>query len=184
MRIYSALYDDYCHFDKYFKDSERQTISGPNIKHKGLLILHGGADISPSLYGEPNIAAHAGTQPSSRDLREIAMLDFWLEKKWPVFGICRGMQLLTARLGGKLIQHVNNHAGGSHEMVTDTGDVLQVNSAHHQMCDISKVDGAKLVGWTPTKLSDVYIAGLEPEKEPEAVHFQKHNQCQNANTTH
>ena len=176
MRVYSALYDDFCHAQEFFPGVETLTISSIAFAKKpGLLILHGGSDISPKMYKEVNVASHAGNTPSARDIREAAILEHWLKNKWPVFGICRGMQLITACLGGKLIQHVNNHTGGGHEMVTDDGEQLQVNSAHHQMCDVTNIEGAKIVGWTPKKLSDVYIGGSAPEKEPEAVYFQKHN---------
>ena len=126
MRVYSALYDDFCHSQEFFKGVETVCISGiDGAKKPGLLILHGGSDISPSMYNEVNVASHASDRPSSRDARESAMLQYWLDKKWPVFGICRGMQMITACLGGKLIQHVNNHTGGGHEMENTPTQALQ-----------------------------------------------------------
>jgi putative glutamine amidotransferase len=78
------------------------------------LVLAGGADIGPSLYGadpEPLTV----TRPD-RDGGETALLRRALERDTPVLGICRGMQLLVAAAGGRLHQHlpeVLGHQGHS-----------------------------------------------------------------------
>ena len=74
------------------------------------LLLIGGADIDPSTYGaerEPDLEA---TYPD-RDEFEVAMLNGALDRGMPVFGICRGMQLINVALGGTLLQHLPDVEG-------------------------------------------------------------------------
>ena len=175
MKVYSALFQDFAHLDKFYGGKAHAIRSREEVTKPGILILHGGSDISPSLYGEPVNGAVASNSPSPRDKVELELLTMWTMNKWPVLGICRGMQLMTAAYGGKLIQHVNNHAGHDHWMEVDTGEQIPVNSYHHQMCNVSNIKGAKVVGWAPEKLSDVYVGGPEPEQEAEAVFFEEHN---------
>jgi putative glutamine amidotransferase len=76
------------------------------------LLLIGGADIDPSSYGverDPDLEATY----RDRDDFEIAMLNGALERGMPVFGICRGMQLINVALGGTLIQHLPEVEGAN-----------------------------------------------------------------------
>lgn len=103
------------------------------LEEADLVVFLGGADIDPSLYGEQ---AMRGTSfDTKRDEREIATFTKATELGIPMFGICRGMQFLHVMNGGKLYQHVPNHAGMPHR-ITDvqTGEVLIASSLHHQMC--------------------------------------------------
>ncbi len=69
------------------------------------LIIAGGADVNPSRYGaEPHVATAAWRD--DRDVSEFALLDAAEVLGLPVFGICRGMQVMAARAGGSLHQHV------------------------------------------------------------------------------
>jgi putative glutamine amidotransferase len=74
------------------------------------LILQGGADIDPRLYGEDRTAL-VGTTDSARDRFELDLLRAFAEYGKPVFGICRGMQLINVAYGGTLHQDLN--AGGA-----------------------------------------------------------------------
>jgi putative glutamine amidotransferase len=74
------------------------------------LILSGGADIDPAAYGEQAHPETRGTWPE-RDAFELAITRRALELDLPVFGICRGMQLLNVALGGTLLQHVPDSVG-------------------------------------------------------------------------
>jgi putative glutamine amidotransferase len=76
------------------------------------LLLIGGADIEPALYGAQREPATEITYPA-RDRFEIALLNGAIERRLPVLGICRGMQILNVALGGTLIQDVVA-ADGSH----------------------------------------------------------------------
>lgn len=156
------------------------TLTDPKeLQEKDILILHGGADISPLLYKKsPSRYTHAD-QPSRRDVIEWNMLQRAIELGVPIIGICRGGQMLCAAAGGILAQHVNNH-GGNHDVDTHDGQRLRVNSIHHQMM---VPDGTehKLLAWTAPKLSDVYWSTdahgqdvqITVEKEPELIYFPK-----------
>ncbi|MFJ5955999.1 gamma-glutamyl-gamma-aminobutyrate hydrolase family protein [Paenarthrobacter sp. NPDC092416] len=68
------------------------------------LIVVGGPDVDPSLYGEQ---PHPATKPQPlRDRHDSALIRDALDRDLPLFAICRGAQLLNVVLGGTLIQHI------------------------------------------------------------------------------
>lgn len=68
------------------------------------LIVVGGPDVDPSLYGQ---APHPATKPQPlRDRHDSALIRAALGHELPLFAICRGAQLLNVVLGGTLIQHI------------------------------------------------------------------------------
>jgi gamma-glutamyl-gamma-aminobutyrate hydrolase PuuD len=75
------------------------------------LLLIGGADLDPAVYGATRDAATEATY-RDRDEFEIALLRGALKRGMPVLGICRGMQLINVALGGSLDQ----------DLVTPDGD--------------------------------------------------------------
>jgi putative glutamine amidotransferase len=74
------------------------------------LILTGGLDVQPELYGAQR---HPTTDPArpDRDAWEIALLRGALVRGIPVFGICRGLQLINVVYGGTLHQHLPEALG-------------------------------------------------------------------------
>ena len=66
-------------------------------------LFTGGQDVSPEIYGEEPKPA-CGERCPARDGLERELLHQALEKDRPVLGICRGIQLLNACLGGTLYQ--------------------------------------------------------------------------------
>ncbi|MFE9379364.1 gamma-glutamyl-gamma-aminobutyrate hydrolase family protein [Streptomyces sp. NPDC006855] len=74
------------------------------------LLVPGGPDIDPALYGE---AAHPVTRAMTPDADrvELALLSAALDAGLPVLGICRGMQLLNVLHGGSLHQHLPDVTG-------------------------------------------------------------------------
>lgn len=66
------------------------------------LVVAGGADVDPALYGQPNSACRRLDPP--RDKLELDLLKWAVESGRPVLAICRGMQLLNVALGGTLYQ--------------------------------------------------------------------------------
>ncbi len=67
------------------------------------LVLQGGADVSPHVYGqEPLNPAWAGDPV--RDRYEIELIEGFLQLGKPLLGICRGCQLLNVAFGGSLYQ--------------------------------------------------------------------------------
>lgn len=117
------------------------------------LILAGGQDISPHLYGEDPREGIKATSPK-RDAAEVALTEAVLATGKPILGICRGLQLINAMFGGTLyqdlsendkifIKHVQetptNHP--IHQVKVDPNSYLgsflpegfKVNSLHHQV---------------------------------------------------
>lgn len=110
------------------------------------IVLPGGTDIDPILYGAEPDPDLLPLEPERDDL-ELSLLSAALEAEVPVLGICRGIQVLNVHQGGTLHQHVPEHgrfdlpidstihqvsfAEGStlHELY---GPSAQVNSLHHQ----------------------------------------------------
>ncbi|HCJ49460.1 MAG TPA: gamma-glutamyl-gamma-aminobutyrate hydrolase [Microbacterium sp.] len=74
------------------------------------LILTGGLDVQPELYGAPR---HPLTDPAraDRDAWELALLAGARQRGIPVFGICRGLQLINVAYGGTLHQHLPEALG-------------------------------------------------------------------------
>jgi putative glutamine amidotransferase len=118
------------------------------------LLLCGGSDLDPSYYGEEPVPELGITVPE-RDAFEMALVGHALERGVPVFGICRGLQVLNVALGGTLYQDLPSQLHPdliahrqqvpkwqwSHEVEVDGDskvagimetDDLRVNSYHHQ----------------------------------------------------
>jgi putative glutamine amidotransferase len=130
------------------------------------LILPGGGDIDPAVYGRPR---HPRTHNVSlvRDRFELAVLQAALDRDLPVLAICRGMQLLNVGLGGTLEQHLGDRPGrlphdrdrpraeAAHKVRVVPDSVLAgalgttelaVNSHHHQGLE-RIADELTEVGW-------------------------------------
>lgn len=69
------------------------------------LLLTGGHDIAPAIYGEET-RPDCGEVVPERDEMEIKLLDMFMASDKPILGICRGIQLINAHLGGTLYQHI------------------------------------------------------------------------------
>ncbi len=74
------------------------------------LVLSGGPDVDPRLYGAERHAATEAVSPA-RDRAEIALVTGALERGLPVLAICRGSQVLNVALGGDLDQHLPDRVG-------------------------------------------------------------------------
>ena len=117
------------------------------------LIIPGGPDVDPRLYGEQPVWA-LGRTNYKRDLFEMALVKAAYKAGKPVLGICRGCQLINIAFGGTVyqdlpsqcpsayIQHAQQALGGYpvHEVRLTPGsalhqtfgDTAQINSRHHQ----------------------------------------------------
>ena len=157
-----------------------------NIKDVDLVYFGGGADVHPALYGHKNVASMVGHLPSLRDVFERQVFQDAVELNIPIFGICRGAQLLCALSGGSLIQDVEGHAGGDHMLTVvnaDTGrkeEAFSIPSTHHQMMNIDNINDADLLAWTAPR-SRKYIRDTNkvPHRDgtfdPEIVYFSNTN---------
>lgn len=128
-----------------------------NINDVDLVYFGGGQDVHPALYGHKNVASMVGHLPSLRDVFERQVFQDAVDLNIPIFGICRGAQLLCALSGGSLVQDVEGHAGGDHMLSgvrLDTArveELFPIPSTHHQMMNIDNVQAADLLAWTPPR---------------------------------
>ncbi len=76
------------------------------------LVMHGGADVWPGSYGEePLHEAWHGDRV--RDLYDTALVEAFQKVGKPIFGICRGLQLLNVAHGGTLYQDISTQRPGA-----------------------------------------------------------------------
>jgi gamma-glutamyl-gamma-aminobutyrate hydrolase PuuD len=71
------------------------------------LLLTGGGDIDPALYGQETRPEVAHVNPA-RDEFEIPLVRAAIERRMPTLCICRGAQVLNVALGGTLHQHISD----------------------------------------------------------------------------
>lgn len=174
MKIFSALYDWFHPLNTFFPDWECKGVDYPHeLDDKGILIIHGGGDISPSLYKKGRSSqSGADSKPSRRDMLEWELIKEAQKQGIFVFGICRGAQMLCAAAGGFLIQDVTNHAGSDHTVIDNNGKHFRVNSLHHQMQYPFNTVHEMLA--TSEKRSHHYIDEhnyIDVPCEPEAVYY-------------
>lgn len=75
------------------------------------LIVSGGKDIPPALYGEERLP-ETDPLPEDRPLFEFVLVRLFRERDKPVLGICYGCQLLNVAFGGTLVQDIPRQVGG------------------------------------------------------------------------
>ena len=136
------------------------------------LLLTGGGDMDPALFGEAPHATLYDVAPA-RDTLETSVLHVALDRGVPVLAVCRGLQVLNVALGGSLHQDVGTDPGTqmphsqkeprdqpTHKVKVTPGcrlaetlgaDELEVNSMHHQA--IKRLGrGLTAVAWAPDQI--------------------------------
>jgi len=93
------------------------------------LILAGGNDLDPALYGAEPDPRTAGIRPA-RDAGEVALLRAAIDADLPTLGICRGMQLMSAEPGGYVRHEISTVPGT--RLAGILGQRSEVPSYHHQ----------------------------------------------------
>jgi putative glutamine amidotransferase len=73
------------------------------------LLLTGGEDVQPDLYGKENEIGFCGETDPHRDTLEITLIRTALQLKIPILGICRGEQIINIALGGTLIVDIPSY---------------------------------------------------------------------------
>jgi putative glutamine amidotransferase len=159
------------------------------------LLLTGGGDVDPAIYGEPRHATFDAAE-SGRDEYEMALARAAVAKGIPFLAICRGMQVLNVAMGGTLFQDIPSQVTGAlehsvpqprvqiaHEVWVSTGSKLStlladhmedgetchVNSRHHQAVkDVA--DGFEVTATSP----DGVIEAMEKTGAPFCVAVQWH----------
>ncbi len=115
------------------------------------IIITGGEDINPLLYGDTVNLKLCGEINNRRDTLEKKLFDYAFENKVPLIGVCRGMQMINVALGGSLYGDIpleigtdvihRNNGEVMHEIVLTEScplifpegqDTFMVNSWHHQ----------------------------------------------------
>lgn len=143
----------------------------------GLLLL-GGGDVDPSLYGEKARPEVAGIH-ADRDAFELSLVGAALDLGMPVLAVCRGMQVLNVALGGNLHQHIPGH-GTTSDWVTHDVDIkpgslladtvgstrIECRSTHHQALN-RLGDGLSEIGWAEdgtieaVEMSEGWVLGVQ-----------------------
>ena len=128
------------------------------------LLLSGGADIYPGRYGKEADTTRCGGFDLKRDSLEFALIKKAMEMEIPIFGICRGQQILNVAMGGTLyidiptdydttvVHRMNTTYECIHDMYVEPNTKLswttaiikgETNSNHHQavekIADVFKV---------------------------------------------
>jgi len=152
------------------------------------LLLPGGGDLDPGLYGAPRHPQTGRLNPR-RDTAEVALARAAIRTGLPVLGICRGLQVLNVVLGGTLHQHLPDVVGdeghepepgvfgkqavslepGSHIAKIMESELATVPCHHHQAIDRI---GAGLT--VTARARDGVIEAAELEGHPFAVAVQWH----------
>lgn len=161
----------------------------------GGILLSGGGDIDPMVYsGQPHPKVYA-VDPV-RDQLEIELARFCADNKIPLFGICRGLQVINVALGGTLYTDITDQLSGalkhpcypdyprdylahsvmikvSTHLTAITGkDQIKVNSMHHQgIKDLG--DGLTISAIAP----DGLVEGIEFIFHPFFLGVQWHPEC-------
>jgi putative glutamine amidotransferase len=93
------------------------------------VILSGGGDIAPSVYGEPESDLALGID-SARDRAEIALAHEALRVGLPILAICRGIQVLNVVLGGTLYLDIEKQVEGALPHRPEPGQPLTEGPQH------------------------------------------------------
>lgn len=127
------------------------------VRRSDGLLLTGGEDVSPKHYTKklpPKLAKTMGPTEPERDELELLLIEEVFRQRKPLLAICRGHQILNVALGGTLIVDIPTQVPGalnhrqmdkkcepvhSVALTADSdlakfvrGEMLQVNSTHHQ----------------------------------------------------
>lgn len=154
------------------------------------IILVGGGDVDPAIYGEEPHPTVAGID-ATRDRFEIEIARWALTNNLPTLGICRGMQLINVAAGGTLIQDVSSQLGTTivHRRIDSIQDPvhkvfleansrlaqvfqrpeLEVNSGHHQ--SVGRLGEGFVVA---ARAEDGVIEGIESQNHSWVVGIQWH----------
>lgn len=108
------------------------------------VVMHGGADVWPGSYGEEPLRPE-WLGDRVRDLYDLALVEAFAQAGKPIFGVCRGLQLINVAFGGTLYQDLQTQVPGaqSHR------DAKEYDRHAH---DIALVEGSRLAQLYPGQL--------------------------------
>jgi putative glutamine amidotransferase len=159
------------------------------------LLLSGGADLDPRLYGEepdPSVVVEPG-----RDALEQEAFAAAEGRRVPIFGVCRGMQAINVFRGGSLVQDLPGHTSpaypapeaSAHPMILDPASRLaallgggcgpftaaSVNTYHHQGVTHDRLgQGLVAAGFSPHDHGDLVEALEDVDSDRWLMAVQSH----------
>lgn len=124
-------------------------------------LFTGGQDVQPSLYNEEALPLTGETCPA-RDRMEAALLALALQAGKPVLGICRGLQLINAALGGTLYQDLPAQlpSGTQHHQGRPYGSPV------HPVTPVPGTPLCGLVGAGPLAVNSLHHQGVKALAPP------------------
>lgn len=165
-------------------------VMNPLLEMLDGVLISGGHDVGPEHYGAFT-KGYCGTVIPMRDQQDLELAQYCLQKKKPVLGICRGIQILNVATGGTLYQDLEKEGGYEHHfgdkyprnvawhtvsLLPDSRlaaiygkEEIKVNSFHHQAVRAS-VEGSRVVGVS----SDGVSEAIEIADHPFAIGVQWH----------
>ena len=156
------------------------------------VLLGGGVDVDPSRYGRP-VLSDAGVEVDpARDATDFALFEKARKEETPIFGVCRGLQVVNVALGGTLVQdlpqerpsevvhqrpekektrrdHPVHVVAGTRLHEISGSREISVNSRHHQAVE-QPAPGLAVSATAP----DGTIEGMEASGGPWLVAVQWH----------
>jgi putative glutamine amidotransferase len=109
------------------------------------VLMPGGADIDPHLYGQEPASDELYGIDSVQDADDLSLTKWAIENQVPFLAICRGFQMVNVAFGGTLVQHMEkDHRHVVHQLKIDsdlerlglTAEVVESSCYHHQAIDL------------------------------------------------
>src|SRR5262245_36564460 len=97
------------------------------LGHLDGLVLSGGGDVDPALYGGATAHPMLYGVHRERDATELELARAAFERRLPTLGICRGCQVINVAFGGSLIEHLPDEVGAE---LAHRGDEPGTSSRH------------------------------------------------------
>lgn len=132
-------------------------------------LFTGGHDVDPALYGAEK-SDKCGLPNHDRDILEKRVFAYALEKDKPVFGICRGIQLINALCGGTLYQDLPSEYAGTKEIEHHMSPPYDVPC--HEVTIIENTPLSQLLNKSTLKVNSYHhqaVKKLAPALKPMAV---------------
>ena len=121
------------------------------------LVLHGGADVWPGSYGEAPLEER-WSGDRIRDEYEIALVKAFVTAGKPVFGVCRGLQLINVAFGGTLLQDIGTQRPDS--LMHRDADRYDHNFHGLEILPETRLD-AILAGKRSCKINSIHHQGIK-----------------------
>ncbi len=131
------------------------------------VVMHGGADVWPGSYGEEPLK-EAWIGDRIRDLYDLALVEAFEQAGKPIFGVCRGLQLINVAHGGTLYQDISTQKPGARVH----RDAAAYDLNFHEVDILPGTRLSKLVPAGRHKINSVHHQGIKelaPGFEAEAI---------------